>query len=51
MDTKKNNRICLRLSNMDIDWLRKQAERYEMSMSEYIRYLIWTEQRHIFGKG
>lgn len=35
--------ICLRISEIELKMLKEDAEKHEMSVSEYLRYLVRKE--------
>lgn len=48
----KPDKLTLRLSKRDSEWIRAEARIRNMTMSEYIRWLIWLDQKaYIEGMG
>lgn len=48
----KPDKVTLRLSKRDSEWIRTEAKIRNMTMSEYIRWLIWLDQKaYIEGMG
>lgn len=41
----KPDKLTLRLSKRDSEWIRAEARIRNMTMSEYIRWLIWLDQK------